>query len=496
MFALLLVALELSAIRAYGYFRDELYYIECARHLAWGYVDQPPLSIATLVLTMRVLGDSLVAIRLLPALLGAATVALTGVIARDLGGGRTAQAFAMLAVIVAPITLALDHYYSMNSFEQLLWPLAAWLSLRALERGRSRDWALLGGALGLGLLNKISMLWFGFGLAVGLLSTRERRSLATPGPWLALAIAAAMFAPHVAWQARSGWPMLEFMRNATANKMVAVGVPGFIGNQILLMNPFSAPLWLAGWVWLCRSSRAGSDRVQAILFLTVAALIVVAGRSRASYLAPAYPMLLAAGAVALERATAPGGRRVLRVPYALLLVALGAVLLPLALPVLSEARLIGYMDRIGIHPRGEERHAYGALPQQYADMHGWEAMADSVASVVSRLNPDQRRHALVYAQNYGEASAINFFGRRLGLPRAISGHNNYWLWGPGPADTRVVIIFGGRRADHLASFESVDSVSVFHAPYVMPYEDGQTLFIARRPRLPLAELWPRVRSYN
>ena len=495
-FAAIAVVLQLAAIRGYGYFRDELYYIECARHLAWGYVDQPPLSIAVLALVLRILGDSLIALRIVPVLLGAATVALTGWIARDLGGGRFAQATAMLAVIGAPVTLALGHYYSMNALELFLWPLAAWRTMKALERGTSQAWAELGFVLGLGLLNKISMLWFGFGLAAGLLLTRERRALATPGPWIAIAIAGALFAPHLVWQARFGWPMLEFMRNATSEKMVAVSVPAFVMNQILIMNPLTAPLWITGLVTLLRARRAPADRVQGILYLAVAALIVVAGRSRASYLAPAYPMLIAAGGVAFERATASIRGRVVRAAYLVVMLGFAALMLPYALPVLSETAFVRYMDRLGFHPTGEERHRSSALPQQYADMHGWEAMADTMASVCATLSPAERAHTVIYAQNYGEASAINFFGRRLGLPLGISGHNNYWLWGPGPAGTQVVVIFGGRIEDHLESFERVDSVSVFHAPWVMPYEEGRTIFIARRPRAPLAELWPHAKSYN
>jgi hypothetical protein len=494
LFVLLKLAVQALGMHSYGYFRDELYYLICARHLAWGYVDQPPFSIAVLALTTHLIGSSLLAIRIVPALFGAACVGLTGWITRSMGGGRFAQALAMTAVIAAPVHLAIAQYYSMNAIELLLWPLAATALARALARRGTRDWLLFGLALALGLLNKISMLWFVFGAGVGLLLSRERRVLAGPGPWLALALAIALQLPHALWQAAHGWPMLEFMRGAAGGKMVAVGVLDFVRSQVLLMNPLAAPLWITGLIVLLRARRDPADRVQGVLFATVAVILIAAGKSRASYLSPAYPVLFAAGAAAFERAFSSGWRRVLR-PAAIGLIALGGLaLLPLALPMLPEAAFVGYLERLGLRAGGEEHHRYGELPQQYADMHGWRAMADTVGSVVATLSAEDRAHAVIYAQNYGEASAVNFF--RPDLPPCVSGHNNYWLWGPGPPGTTLVVILGGRSLDHLRSFVRVDSVAMFHAPWVMPYEDSLGVFVCREPRAPIPELWKRTRNYN
>ena len=494
LFVVLKLAVQALGMRGYGYFRDELYYLICARHLAWGYVDQPPLSIALLAATTHLIGSSLIAIRVVPALFGAAGVGLTGWLARSMGGGRTAQALAMLAVLAAPVQLGTCQFYSMNAIEILLWPLAAVMLTRALEAGRARDWLVFGLVLGLGLLNKISLLWFMAGAGVGLVLTRERRALLAPGPWLALALAALIDLPFALWQWSHGLPMLEFMRNATGGKMSAVAPLDFLKTQILVMNPATAPLWITGLIVLLRGRRAVSDRVQGILFATVAVMLLAAGTSRGSYLAPAYPVLLAAGGAAIERACARGWRRALAPVYALLIAACGLALLPAALPVLPEPAFVAYLGRLGLKTKGEERHRYGALPQQYADMHGWPAMADTVAAVVAKLPAEDRRHAMIYAQNYGEASAINFF--RPDLPVCYSGHNSYWLWGPPPADTRVVVILGGRSVDHLKSLARVDSVAMFHAPWVMPYEDSLGVFVGREPRAPIAELWKGTRSYQ
>src|SRR6185295_17060458 len=213
-FALASLALHVSALTQYGWFRDEFYYVACAARLDWGYVDHPPLSIAVMALVRLLFGDSLVAFRLVAALIGAATVYFTGRLARDLGGGRFAQALAGFAALVAPVFLGVSRFYSMNVLDLLLWTLAALALVAALRGDRAREWVVLGVVVGLGLLNKISLLWFIAGLFIGFLLTPYRRRLATPGPWIAGAIATALFVPHVVWQIAHGWPTLEFMRNA------------------------------------------------------------------------------------------------------------------------------------------------------------------------------------------------------------------------------------------------------------------------------------------
>jgi hypothetical protein len=483
------------AITHYGYFRDELYYIACARHPAWGYVDQPPLSIALLGLATRVLGTSLIALRTVPALTGALTVLLAGAIARELGGGKYAQALAAIGVIASPIYLALDHYYSMNALDLLFWALAALLLLRALRSGDAlRPWLVLGVVIGLGLLNKLSMLWFAGGLALGLLLTSHRVRLRRAGPWLAAAVAALIFAPHVVWQIQNHWPTREFIRNAVSHKMVKLEIVGFLVNQIIVMNPFSAPIWLAGLVAAFTAGWARSARILGWIFAAVLILLIANGAARAEYLSPAYPMLLALGAIAVERASPT--RRWMRATVAALPLLGMLLLLPLALPVLSVERFIAYQRALGVAPATEERHTMGSLPQHYADMFGWEDMAAGVSRAYATLTPEERKHCVVYGQNYGEAGAIDFFGPRYGLPRAISGHNNYWLWPPTEDQVQVVLIIGGKPEDHAKTFASVEPVAAIENPYGMPYERNLTVYACRRIKVPLALAWDRSRHYD
>jgi 4-amino-4-deoxy-L-arabinose transferase-like glycosyltransferase len=496
LFASAKLALHLATASGYGYFRDEFYYLACADHPAAGYVDHPPLSVLWLWLVRALVGDSRFALRLTPALLGAATVALVGLMARRMGGGRWAQALAMTGALVAPQYLALDHFYSMNAFDVFFWTLAAWLVLRVLESPTTGHWTLLGVALGLGLQNKISVLWMGAGLAVGLLATRERRFLRTPGPWVAGAIAVALFAPHVAWQIANGWPTREFIHNAQAQKMTQVPPLQFLVGQIMTMSPFTLPLWLTGLAWLFRGDAGRPYRLLGWTYLTAFAILLTSGASRVGYLSPAYTWLFAAGGVALESWLAGRHLAWLRPAFAALLLATGVAIAPLALPTLPVEAYIGYARALGQSPETEERKALGALPQFYADMHGWDAIVDAVAGAHATLTPDERTAARVFGGDYGVAGAVDLLGRRRGLPRAISGHNNYWLWGPDGWDGRVAIVVGGREEQVRAAFESVERAGTTACGYCMPYENGLPVWIGRGSKQPVAEVWPRLKHYE
>jgi 4-amino-4-deoxy-L-arabinose transferase-like glycosyltransferase len=448
-------------------------------------------------LSRHLLGDSVVAIRVFPALAGAATVCLGGWMARELGGGRFAQALAMVAIIVAPLYLGAGGYYSMNGFDVLFWAIAACVLIRILKADRSRLWPLLGLVLGLGLLNKISVLWLGLGLVAGILLTPERRILLTRGPWLAGVLSFSIFLPHLLWQVRHGWPTLEFIGNATTQKMTAIAPVDFLVAQVLTMHPLNLPIWLAGLAWLLVMKDGRRFRILGIIYLTVFLLLVVNRASRPGYLGPAYTMLFGAGGVAVEgwiRGVRP--RRLVQGAALALLAAGGAVLAPFALPVLPVETQIRYARFMGIGPSTDERKKIGALPQHYADMFGWDELVATLRGVYDALPPDDRAVAGIFVFNYGEAGAIDLLGRRHGLPLATSGHNNYWLWGPRGYSGQVMIVVGGSAEDHLGVFERVERAGTTDCEYCMPYEDDQPIFVCRGLRIPLDEIWPRLKHYD
>ncbi len=493
LFALVEFAVQFFVATGYGIFRDELYYISCAKRLAWGYVDQPPLSIALLALQRLVLPDMVLTLKLLPALAGAATVYLTGALAARLGGRAWAQAAASLAALCAPVYLALFGFYSMNAFDVMLWTVAAWLIVRTIDTGGTRWWVLLGIALGLGLQNKISVLWLGVGLAAALLLTAQRRALRTAGPWLAAGTAGLIALPNLLWQAAHGWPTLEFMGNAAQYKNVELALTDFVGQQVLFMNPLALPLWLGGLLWLLLAPTARRWRPLAVIFVTVFLLLAASGSAKPYYLAPAFPPLLAAGGVALSRLVQR--RRPLVAAYLVALGAAGIALAPMALPVLAPASYSAYARTIGIQPKAQERHEVGALPQHLADRLGWEELAADVAQVVAALPVEERADVAIYTTNYGRAGAIELYGERDGLPRVVSGHNNWWLWGPGPGQPRALILVGGRIEEHREAFESVELEATHRCELCMPFEREIPIFVGRGWKRPIAEIWPSTKEF-
>ena len=488
---LALVAAHVACLANYGYFRDELYYVACGRRLAWGYVDHPPLVAVMAWLSEHLFGPSVQALRIIPLLLAVALIVIVTAIVRRLGGGPFAQLLASVAIAIAPHYLFVFHYLSMNSAEIVLWAAAVWLLMIAIDTNRLWIWVALGVVFGVGLLNKHSMGFLAVALAVGLLATNARRVLRTPGPWMAAAIAAAIFTPHLVWQAQNGWPTLEFVRNAQAFKIADESPASFIGQQCLLMQPLNAPIWIAGlWFLLARPPRK-EWRLFGWAFL-VLLLFFVAQQAKPYYLTPYYPVLLAAGAIAIERLSAR--RRLARAAGVALLTIGGAALAPLALPILPVETFIAYSQRLGITPSSGERHELGVLPQHFADMFGWEDLARRISDVYQSLPEDEKSTARVFARNYGQAGALELFRGRYPLPPVISPHNNYWFWGPGP-DGGTLIIIGGKPEENRQAFEHVEEVARTSCRLCMPYERNVPIYIGRGWKLPLNAIWPGQKRF-
>lgn len=487
------VALHLLCAERYGYFRDELYFIACGQHLAWGYVDQPPFIAAAARLVTGLFGESLLGLRLLPALASGGLVALTGWLARRLGGGTYALALSGVAVALAPIFLAFGHLMTMNAFEPLFWMGCAALLVQLVRTGEQRLWLAVGGAVGVGILNKHSMAFLTLCLALGLVLTPQRRLMRSRWLVLGAVLATGIVLPHVLWQLSHGWPMLELLRNGQLYKNAPFALGEFLSGQVLLVHPLFVPLWLAGLGFLLFAPAARPYRALGLGFVLLFGLYILM-KAKAYYLAPAYPMLLAAGGVFFERFLL---RPLPRAAVLTAVTAVGAALVPMTLPVLSEERFIAYQGLLGLEPPRTERHRMGALPQHYADEHGWRELAAAVAEVYRRLPAEEQERTLIYAQNYGEAGAIDWLGRAYGLPPARSGHNNYFLWGPGETEPKVLIIIGGKAEDHSRVCSQLEVAAHLPPnPYVMPYEDQLPLFLCRGLTMPIATVWPQVKHYE
>ena len=489
--AVLKLLVHLYANRNYCYFADELYYLACARHLAWGYVYQPPLIALLTWISVGLFGESLQAIRFLPALAGAGTVLLAGWIARELGGGRFAIGLAGLATLAAPGFLSFQSFLSMNAFEPLFWMGAALLLIRIIKRGDQKLWIWFGLLAGVGLENKYSMMIFGFGLAAGLLLTPERRHFAKPGIWLAAALSLAILAPNLWWNAAHGFPFLELQANIQADRRnVDMGPVKFLGETALVMQPLSLPIWIAG-LWHLLFTEKGKPFRALGWGCLIAAGTIITVNPRIYYLFPGFPLLFAAGAVWWEqRLSAPG-----RIAATASIALMGAVLAPLAVPVLPVDTYIRYQSFLGLQQPRIERRSLGPLPQLYADQFGWEEMTAVVAKAYQAVPEELRSRTAIFGQSFGQAGAIDLFGPKYGLPQALSGHQSYFLLGPRDSTWDSMFILDDREEVLQKLFTVVEKVGRVEHPYSMP-DQHFDVFYCRGPKFDPKDLWPKLKKWR
>ncbi|CAN5489833.1 glycosyltransferase family 39 protein [soil metagenome] len=484
----------------YGYFRDEMYYILCGRHPAWGYVDHGPVVAVQANLSIALFGKSLAGIRMLSALAGAGRIFLTGVLAWSLGGRRPAQALAMICVLVAPQYLALDSFLSMNSMESLFWMTCLLALILILRGGSQKLWLLFGLSAGIGLLNKPSMTFFLVALLAALLLTPQRRLLFSKWAAAGVALLILITLPNLLWQIHNHWPTLEFLNNGRLeNKNVKLGAIPFLIAQIMNLQPVTLLVWGAGLVWLLSNPLAKPWRWLGLTYLLFLALMM-ALHAKDYYVVPIYPVLFAAGGIAWERRfssrRAVVENRIFAFPIleTVLFVA-AVVLLPLAIPVLAPQTWIAYTHTMHLDKLNSntENSATSALPQFYADRFGWQEEVDQVTRVFHSLSAQDQAKVSILCSNYGEASAINFLGR--GLPTAISGHNSYAMWGPQGATGEVMIVINGASPEEMRKvYKSVEVVGRMDHPYAMPFEHRNIYLVRERKRNVTAD-WESFKHY-
>ena len=488
---ILTLAVHLGLAGRYDIFRDELYFIVCGQHPAFGYVDQPPLIPLTAAM-LYALGLGAWGLRLPVAAAAAVLVWLTGRFARTLGGDRWAVGLAQLAAAIAPMLMGLTAILSTSSFEPLAWTAVAFLLVRAASDGDDRALIAAGGVAGVALQIKYSMLFWMIGLMLGLLLTPERRLLARRGFWTGVLVAGAIAVPSFVWQLLHGFPFLELGAAAGA-KNAEVRLLPFIGNQLFVMNPALAPLWIAGLI-----APFASPRLRDLRFLVIAAAVVFAivrlGHGKDYYLAPLYPTLFAIGAVALAPLVRRTGGRIVAGLVVASAVAVSAVAAPMALPVLPPATLVAYLHRLGVAPQQQERSSRGtALPQLFADQLGWHDFVRQVEAAWRRIPPADRASTAIKVGNYGEAAALDLYA--TGLPPALSGHNQYFLWALRGQHPRHLLIVTDNPAALAATCRQVVPLGTTASRFAMAYENGQTIAWCRD-AAPLARRWRLLKNYN
>jgi 4-amino-4-deoxy-L-arabinose transferase-like glycosyltransferase len=482
----------------YGYFRDELYYLADGRHLQAGYVDQPAL-VGWLAALLRVFaGDSLVAIHVIPALACGLVIVVTGLMTRELGGGVSAQLVAGVATLFSVDHMAAGSIFSMDVLDQLWWALASLVLLRMLRRDTPRLWLLFGLVAAMGFLTKLTMLFFGLAVTLALLATRERRHLRTRWPWLAAGIAVAGLVPFVMWNAVNGWPTWDFYRTY---RYLGTSPLAFFASQLALMNPMALPLAGAGLVFYFRKAGA-RYRLLGWTFAFLYVMLTVI-RGKPYFLGPAYPILFAAGAVVLEQFTRRPRLAWIRPVSVAALTLVGLLLAPYAMPILPPAAFARiYGTRAAAAGPAAAEDAAEVFPQNLADRFGWDTLTQTVEQVYDALPPGQRAQACVLASNYGEASALSLLAAPGRLPPIISGHNNYFVWGPGACTGQVLIVVGYSHADvqsASASYAHITLAATRRCRYCVAHEREVPVYVLSGPTradFDLRELWPVLKHFD
>jgi 4-amino-4-deoxy-L-arabinose transferase-like glycosyltransferase len=475
-----LVVLEMAVAARYGYHRDELYFLACARHLAWGYVDQPPLVPAVARLSTALFGSSVVGLRLFPALAGGATVVFTALTARELGGGRRAQTVAALAAATSAQVLAIDHLLSTAAFDLFFWSAITLLIARLLRTGDQRWWLGVGAVAGVGLLNKYNVLFLLASLGIGLFAWGQRRLLQSRWLWAGSVLALVIWSPNLIWNAQHHWAAISMLHSLHRENSTLTASITFIPSQLIVVGPVLLPLWLGG---LRRLLHHGFAKPLGFAYLVLLVIDTLTG-AKSYYLGGIYFVLFAAGGLWAEQRLArrtPGG---LRRMVAWVVVG-GAIVMPLALPVLPVTALA----------KGPWE---GKINKDLSATVGWRKAVSQIATVAESLPPAERARLVVFTGDYGAAGAVDLYGAAYGLPHAISGHNNYWLWGPaGAANGATTIAINLSRRYLETIFTDVTPAGTVDTGHgVWTEERGDSIWICRHQKLTWAQAWPQAQHYG
>jgi 4-amino-4-deoxy-L-arabinose transferase-like glycosyltransferase len=477
-----LAALLIAFSGRYGYHRDELYFLECGKHLAWGYPDQPPLVPLLARLMSAISPTSLVVLRLPSAVSSAGLIVVTGLIARELGARSSAQTLAAGSMAVSSVTIATGHLLSTATFDLPVWALVCWLVIRILRGGDQRLWLVVGLVSGLGLFDSDLVAFLLLALALSMAAFGPRTSFKSGWLYAGAAIAIAMWTPYLVWQATHGWPEITISRSI-ANGGSGSSTPrwALIPEQLVLASPYLAPVWIAGLVRLIRARANSWGRVIGGAYITLLVVFLITG-GKAYYLAGMFPVLLAAGAQPVMD-WIWRGRTPMRGGLVVAAVLLSLTEIPVVLPVLPVTAI---------------RHTpIVSLNYDAGETIGWQTYVSEIATVYDSLPTSQRRSTVVLASNYGEAGAVDHYGARYGLPAVYSGHNAYWYWGPPPAGTTSAVAVGFDRGSLTAVCASLRlAAHLDNHLGVQNQEQGAPVWICSGPRASWVVMWPMLRHFG
>lgn len=477
----------------YGFWRDELYYIALSKHLAWGYVDVPPLLPFCIAMVRHVFGGSVFAMHLISAISSAIILILTREMVRKLGGKLFAQTLALLCLITAANFIFLSANLIYDCFDHLFWAICLYVLALLLTSENKKYWLYLGVFAGLGLMAKFGILWLMFGIVLVLPFTKARSYFCTWQLWTGGIIALIILSPYLVWMMQTHFLTFEYFANYTKST-AALTLPSFFVDQIKDMNPLSFPIWLLGLYYFLFDHKGKKFRLFGLAYIFIAAVIVI---QQAKYytILPFFPILFAGGAVFIEKLSQKFKTIYLGVIfYAFLLTIFGLITMPAARPTFPVAITIKYLNYTGLFKSGSkmstEKYSLGILPQYYADSFGWREMTTQVAKIYYALPKKERINAEIVTRNYGEASGIYFYGKKYKLPIPISQHLQYYVWGyRNLTKTSTAILIGyDNLTDLKKSCKNIKQVGKTYNKYAVPYEN-KPIFLCRGFTKPIKQIW-------
>jgi hypothetical protein len=483
-------------LSSYGYFIDELYYLSCSHRLAFGYVDHPPLSIFILYINRIIFGDSLFAIRWIPALTFSATVFLAGIITKQLGGGRYAMIISTIAVAGCPVYLLFGSFYSMNVFEIFIWTLIMYYTIRILQEENPKYFIIIGLLLGLGLEMKHTMITYALGLIIGMTISKSRKFILNKWFLYGLLTAFVLLLPNIIWQLKNGMPSLEFYRNAMINKNIATNPIGIMVGQILFIGPIAFLLGLGGLVFILINKDFVKYRLFGFAYLILFALLLLSQSSRPDRIAAIYPILFCAGGIAIEKYTHMVRFRIPEKAVLFLLIVGACFTLPLAVPFLSPEAEAAYLSSIGFKMNIESGKSNEKLPQWIADRLGWREFARDVSMVYMSLPPELRGNTVIVSTNYGEAGALELYAKEYPLPKVYATHNSFHTWGPPSDSVKTYIAVFVDRKDLEQRFERVVEARITRCEYCSRPQQRIPIYIARNPKFSIQKEWKNFKVYD
>jgi len=496
--ALVQFAIQILAGTGYGFFADELYTIALSKHLAFGYVDLPPLVPLIAALSRMLLGESLIAMHILPALAGSATLVFVCLITKEFGGKLFAVVLSALGFLIAPVWLIVDSYFSYDAFDQLVLTVFLYVLVKFIRSGNRKLWILLGGVAGIACLTKMTLLYIGPGFLVALLLSKYRKHLLTPWPWLGVALFLVLLSPYLLWQVSNHWPTLKYWINYGTLRLYRASVPEYAVEIFYAMNPALFPVYAIGLWRIFRRFGETNYGFLGVMFLATLVLLFFL-HAGTWMLAELFMPLIAAGAVGLEEMAA--GRswgKILKPSAVAVMIAGGVLVAPTSLPILPIESLSAYLDQFKFlysSPK-EFNISYSEYPINLALRTGWEELVRKVADVYNELPPEDRQVAGIYANWYAPASAIDYFGPQYGLPHAVSGHLTYYLWGPGYSWDVMIMLTNNSIPINMSLFfnECALKGRVFN-PYTMPMNQ-LNIYVCRNPNLSPEEIWQHMEMYQ